>query len=239
MLIVGLCVASTWHKRHKDQYIKNVDDFRPSVVLPVNEKTENIFISEKKLRKRISLSKKKDSIEPLTMTIRPKTSIFRKIAKRIAKKKNVEKVVELFQSKIISSKVYHRDNSKRVFQFEKQDFKWIDFKMYGKFFGQSHRNLKILPDRNEFTQLNLKRLARQLDPYLEKWERKKIQTKFKGFNSISVDNFLLPTFARKMVKKYTIYRGPNCFHSALAFNNINIPRSSSINVKDELSLIHI
>ena len=52
-------------------------------------------------------------------------------------------------------------------------------------------------------------------------------------DSIDVDTLLLPEFARKMVKKFTIYRGPNCFHAALAFQSPQLTSSSLINVKKE------
>ena len=44
---------------------------------------------------------------------------------------------------------------------------------------------------------------------------------------------MLPAFPRKMIKKFIVVRGPNCFHAALAFHNPKLPRSPYVNVRPE------
>ena len=48
-----------------------------------------------------------------------------------------------------------------------------------------------------------------------------------------LDRDLLTPFARKMVGKFLVFRGPNCFHAALAFHSQKITSSPLVNVKEE------
>jgi hypothetical protein len=74
---------------------------------------------------------------------------------------------------------------------------------------------------------------RQLSLYLGRAEREELVAKLKRGEAVSVDKLLLPEFARKMVRQYIVYRGPNCFHAALAFHSPSLTSSSLINVKKE------
>ena len=50
---------------------------------------------------------------------------------------------------------------------------------------------------------------------------------------MSVDKDLLPSFPRKVVRRFVIYRGPNCFHASLAFHDRTLTRSNFFNVTRE------
>ena len=44
---------------------------------------------------------------------------------------------------------------------------------------------------------------------------------------------MFPYFSKKSVQRYTVYRGPNCFHSSLAFQGMNYSNSIKFNSKLE------
>jgi len=74
---------------------------------------------------------------------------------------------------------------------------------------------------------------KQIRPFFGKSHRNKLMKKIRRGKPIKVSKHLLPNFAKKMIKKYIVYRGPNCFHAALAFHSPKLTSSSLINVKKE------
>ena len=76
-------------------------------------------------------------------------------------------------------------------------------------------------------------LLKQVEPFLGKSELSSLRSKIKAGDSIRIDKELLPRFARKRVGRHTIYKGPNCFHAALAFQSDALASSSLVNVRQE------
>ena len=76
-------------------------------------------------------------------------------------------------------------------------------------------------------------MLRELKYFFPASDLKKIKKKITKSPSLIVDRDLLPEFAAKMVKRYTIFRGPNCFHAVLAFQDPAFPKSVFMNVKKE------
>ena len=74
---------------------------------------------------------------------------------------------------------------------------------------------------------------KQLEPFFSERKRRKIFSKIEKGKDLILHRDLLPKFAKKMVKKYSIYRGPNCFHAALAFHDQRLPKSKKVNIKQE------
>jgi hypothetical protein len=73
----------------------------------------------------------------------------------------------------------------------------------------------------------------QLNYILPKEQISKINKKVKEGLDLNLSEDLLPPFAKKMVGKFIVYRGPNCFHAALAFFDQKMTRLPTINVKEE------
>jgi hypothetical protein len=78
-----------------------------------------------------------------------------------------------------------------------------------------------------------KQFLRELVPFFPKAERTAIKAQIGHGEALDVNTALLPDFPRQMLKKYVVFRGPNCFHAALAFQSTILPSSSFINVKEE------
>ena len=112
-------------------------------------------------------------------------------------------------------------------------FGMVDRDAFADMFSRTHHKLTVATNELKKDRRLRQEFLRQITPFFPKAERTKLQAKINKGESIEVDMELLPDFARKMVKKYIIYRGPNCFHAALAFQSPTLTSSSLINVKKE------
>ncbi len=77
------------------------------------------------------------------------------------------------------------------------------------------------------------KLLSQLQPFFPSERHQRIQTQLSGTKSFLVDVNLLPPFAAAHVKRFSIYRGPNCFHSAIAFAYPDMVDSDLLNPRRE------
>ena len=94
-----------------------------------------------------------------------------------------------------------------------------------------HRQLTLLPKLLDNT-LKMNLLS-QLQPFFSSAQYQHIEDQLSGTQPLLVDEDLLPLFARNHVKRFPIYRGPNCFHTAIAFSYPNEVDSDFINPRWE------
>ena len=76
-------------------------------------------------------------------------------------------------------------------------------------------------------------LLAQLAPFMEADELRKVAGKLRIAQQVDVDADLLPAGPRRAVKSFEIFRGPNCFMTALAFQYPKMVRSQLVNIKTE------
>lgn len=72
-----------------------------------------------------------------------------------------------------------------------------------------------------------------LNPFFEPTALKKIQEKIRAGIAISVDDDLLPGNAPQKVRRFEIFRGPNCFMTALGFQYPRMIGSDEVNIRVE------
>ena len=99
--------------------------------------------------------------------------------------------------------------------------------------SRSHHNVKILTKSLNKDESLRKSFLGQIKFFLEAKQRIRSARKLKKNRNLLVHRDVLPRFARKMAKKFVIFRGPNCFHAALAFHDQGLTRSEAVNVKEE------
>lgn len=220
------------------QYYKDTIGFtrsqlrlKSSLNLPLQAKTENIKIPLRKLKIRALKSAKDERIDPVQIYVPRDHQEIRKIAKKIARRKYRRKVEDLLIEKI---KKQGPSNRKRVrIDLAKSDLKYVRLSQIADVMSQEHRDVRInTKDLNRNRSLRSQFLS-QIRFFLDIKQRKQIIKKLKSGQDLSVEDDLLPRFAEKMVKKFIVYRGPNCFHAALAFHDQAMTRSPAINVKEE------
>jgi hypothetical protein len=73
----------------------------------------------------------------------------------------------------------------------------------------------------------------QLAPFLGALELRKVAEKMRLAVPLELDEDVLPSGARRAVKTFELYRGPNCFMTALAFQYPKMVRSQLVNIRTE------
>jgi len=76
-------------------------------------------------------------------------------------------------------------------------------------------------------------LLAQLAPFMEAAELRNVAGKLRIAQQLDVDADVLPAGPRRAVKSFEIFRGPNCFMTALAFQYPKMVRSQLVNIKTE------
>ena len=95
----------------------------------------------------------------------------------------------------------------------------------------SHQQITLQP--NLLSDSIKKALLSQLYLFFSPSEYQQLRMKLSDSQALLVDRDLLPDFARTHVKRFPIYRGPNCFHTAIAFSYPNIVNSDFLNPRWE------
>jgi hypothetical protein len=214
-------------------WVFQLEKFKTSLPLPVEDKVENVEFSRKKLRKRLRKSAHDPRVEPLSFALRNNPQQIKNVANKFAKKGKSKELYNYLFKTIASSSPIKPGSKAKFVAINKKGYKLINQKKFANRFKKIHHNLTV-DNKKLLSNKSLSReLLNQLKPYFNDSQRQSLVKQLQSSENISVDKSLLPPFAKKMVKKFTIYRGPNCFHAALAFQNMNFTNSVKFNVKIE------
>jgi hypothetical protein len=94
-----------------------------------------------------------------------------------------------------------------------------------------HQQLELDPTQLDTSIKN--KLLSQLRPFFSSPDYQHLQEQLSGTHTLSVDQDLLPPFARSHIKRFPIYRGPNCFHTAISFSYPEMVDSDFLNPRWE------
>lgn len=216
-------------------FVTNPSTFKPSVTLPATDNTIDLPIPLTKLKKRISESRKNDFVEPVEVTVPTKYSDRKIFCEALAKPHNAAKVMSFFEKRMSQIPREGRGGPNVPINLDGAILDSVQTQRLGHQGLRLHHQVtvgnnasaKVVP-RN-----TIREFRHQLAPFIAKDEREVLAAKLKNGVPISVDTELLPSFAQQMVGKYLIYRGPNCFHAALAFHGPELTDSPLLNVRRE------
>jgi hypothetical protein len=226
-------LAVTQYKASTTPFVHDVRQLSPSLSLQVIDEPEFIKIPEAKLIKRLKRSPRDNRVEPLTLVLTTDKAQQEQLASRLAlpgKSKDLAKYFAEIYPK--GEKIKPNGNARSV-NLDSKGFRLIDRKAYAEMYGKVHHKLKIDTAQMLGERGMGAKLIEQTSNFLSRSEQLALKKDIQAGRIIDVDTQLLPDFAERMVKKYIIYRGPNCFHAALAFHSPVLTSSSLLNVKEE------
>ncbi|MEZ4741555.1 MAG: hypothetical protein R3B45_03775 [Bdellovibrionota bacterium] len=210
-----------------------LEKIKGSISIPLIDETETISLPTKKIQQRISKSKQDFRVEPIYFTLRNSDQVFFSTAKKYAKKGHTEELYEYLKNKYEESNPIKTGSKSRSIEINESAFQLINKRKLSDKYRETHHNLTIDTSVLKKNRALRDEFFRQVSPYIEKEDGQMLTKKINRSLPLRVDRDLLPTFAKKMVKKFTIFRGPNCFHAALAFQDENFTNSPKYNVKKE------
>lgn len=214
-----------------NKWIRFFQEISLSLNVPIQEQIIETKLPDTKLKSRVLKGGDKDGIEPLFLHFKPNTKGIEKIAKKYAKKESYFDVVRYLEKVIKKAK--NKSESQIKYQITRHLYQLLDKKALMNKFSFPHHSLNITLDNLRKNQRSLHELVMQIKPFFSSIERERIYGKLKKNRILSVDRDLLPSFPRKVVRRFVIYRGPNCFHASLAFHDRTLTRSNFFNVTRE------
>lgn len=212
-------------------WLRYFPEFREGISLPLKDVNTEVAIPLSKLKIRI-LKGGEQSIEPLYLYLSPDDKGIEKVALKYAKKDKYHEALKEI-GRLVSRHPDHKTDEKIKIQISKNLFRYLEKDTLSKHFTFLHHSL-TLNAKSLRKQRQLKNdFIEEISPFFEGMEKQRILTRLRYHQSVSVDGILLPTFAKKVVRKFVVYRGPNCFHASLAFHNRALTRSRFFNVTEE------
>jgi hypothetical protein len=216
-ICITTCLNATWFIDFADVRAKNYYNIDTEII--------EIRPSVKHVMTRIKQSSKSTNIEPLEIFFKDKEDAAKK-AKIFSKQNKEENFLELYKKHAI----YDKRRKKYKLALEEAMFKTLNLVKVISYFREKHIKLYLNFSTNRAEK---KKFFQEIKPFLSKKKRIAVLNKLKSVNSFFVEDELFPYFSKKSVQRYTIYRGPNCFHSSLAFQGMNYSNSIKFNSKLE------
>ncbi len=195
--------------------------------LPGSRQTRRVEMTPTTLRIRASASQKTTTIDPIEIALPKKPQARAAYVLRFAAPGRARELMRFVEAKL------QRDSPEshpRV-RLEADAVELIDLRKLAKILARKHQHLTIAtkalaPKKRE-------QLLAQITPFLAAAELQSVRRSLDRNEPLDVDRQLLPAFARERVGKFTSQRGPNCFRTALAFQDPALPRSAEVNSKAE------
>jgi len=227
------CIFGGVKSKGQFGFVKSYKDIKYSLNLQYSYRVQKISISASKLLSRIIRSKYTKTVPPLKIYLTNSLIDIEKIAKKIAKKNRLE---ELVNHILKSLKPIKKRGTTFVnyFTIGKRGLKLAKLDKIENLFSDNHYEVQIQSKQlRTFPELKHK-LFNQLKKFISKKILNKLDKKINNLQTIMLDHSLLPAFAKKVVKTYTIYQGPNCFYTSMAFQNPTFVQSEHYNIKQEI-----
>lgn len=201
---------------------------RHGLTLPVVSTYEIVQPSKSSIIRRVKFSKIGENvIETPTLRIRPNQEFIFNLAGLLAKK---GKKLALYKK--LSSMALKTNKSK--VKLTKNLLNLININVFIETF-LTYRHHSVFVDGNKVRKKKRmqKKLYDEIRWFLPALQINKIHKKISSGKKLSVEDYILPTFAKKAARVFTINRGPNCFHAALSFQDESIAKNGFFNVRKE------
>lgn len=232
-LLTQSSLAVTQYKPDRSEFVFDTLKLKPSVSLPVIDIIEDVTADISTLKSRIIKAPKDERVEYLHLNIPAHPKDIAELARRIGRSKNTSELNKYLTEKFKTSKEKARgDGSKRV-PIDMAGYKLMDPRKLQKVYARPHHNVHIDASNLRDNPNLLRQTLDQMDGFISYKQRREVFDKIMAGQNVSLEKELLPSFARKMVRKFLAYRGPNCFHASLAFHGQELTESAFINVKRE------
>lgn len=230
---VGDARAVTQFKKQRLPYQFDITSFTTKLPLTVEDKVETVRMADSLLEARLVKSEIDETIEPLTISLGEDPGRLAEVVERLAHPGREDDFELMVKRALAKAKRLSATSTVKTIKVDPTMFQAINRTAYADLYAKEHHALTVdtMPlSKNSALKTEF---FKQISHYFSKAEQKALRKKVDKGLPISVDNELLPEFPRKMVKQYVMYRGPNCFHAALAFQSPRMTSSSLINVKAE------
>ncbi len=191
--------------------------------LPHREYLEQVYPSSNMLIERTLNIYNRDDNEIPIFFVDNNLRTLKELSIAVAFKGKSEKLFSYFKKKHLA----HKKQKKLKIVLKPTFFKYINFAELAKVqFAHTHHRVEIHSGILRQNTDTLESFLNEVRPFLNRDDTYTLLNKIQTQNHIRLDEDVLPLFARKTVKTFTHFKGPNCFHAALAFQDPLIPSNS-------------
>lgn len=231
------------------EFATKPSELRASVSVPVSDRLIWTEMPQGKIRARVRRAPQDPRVEPVLLHVDPSDAKdLRRLASKLAEPSRQETLIQRLQQYAgdprhlgPTSEGRRGANGilRRPIVVDQDLLGMIDTSMLAGLYARSHHEVTLHPHPSmarpgdEWAKGPLGQLWGQLEGFLSQDSLDGLLQTLRSGKTLSLDRDLLPDFARKMVRRYLVYRGPNCFHAALAFHGADLTKSALINVREE------
>lgn len=213
-------------------YIQNISSFRSKLPLQISSVERLIALPDDEIKKRLSDYKTDPLVEPIQLSVSADDEKILDLAGKISRPGRKLAIANYLRENFERGEEIPGANV-RLVTLDEAAFQWLSRESIDDLFAKEHYELTVKTDELRKNKTLQRAFLAQLEPYLTQSQLSDVQTKISQGKNLVTDRDLLPTFARKMIRHHTIYKGPNCFHAALSFQSPLLPKSSGVNVREE------
>ncbi len=214
-------------------FLHDPHKLRASLTLPVREKVAEVRMPVEKLKRRISRAAQDERVEEVAVFVPVNEDKLAELAIYLAKSKMSTKLMSYLQARVVESRETNAQDGSRKVIIDREALRYVNLNRLSVMLAKTHHDVEVDTSALRGKSRVRDTLLKQLRPFLGNEDLSRVHQRLKTQATLSVDEHLLPSFARRMVERYVIYRGPNCFHAALAFHGQEFPESPWVNVKEE------
>lgn len=216
--------SATSEISRRSSLVTNIKKLPRGLYIPSKDSLEEINISFAKIKSRVMRYRSDARVEPVKIKLRGNSLML--VSEKLARRGHT---VYLYQEikKSLPPNFQHKEIT-----VTPEILRYIDPAKLRRLFSARHRRVVAFPGK--LSNEKKIKLLRQTRYFFNTTQQQRLKRKIINNSFLTVDRDLLPEFAAKMVRRYTIFRGPNCFHAVLAFQDPDFPKSVFLNVKEEL-----
>ena len=207
-----------------DDWLEDIGEIKRGLSLPVQDHLEYVHPSSQMLLERLhNVYGRIDNEEPSFYIGTAKANLEQFVKEVAIRGKRRDLYRLLLQKKKASEK------RMRV-SLTDEMLKLVDLQaLLEKAFVHSHHRLLLDAEALIQDPQLAKKLVAEIRPFMNRRDLVDLADKLEHQKSIEIDRDLLPPFARMAVKNFSHFKGPNCFHAALAFQDPSIPKTPLFN----------
>jgi hypothetical protein len=241
---VGLCLISTeqsfsatrsdfWNSQSSSKnFFFDASQLRSDLSLPLSIKSRVVNVPKRQINARLDRHSSDARIEPVQLTISQNEDKILELAEKIARPQSKLEVANYLKTNYPASEAIP-GTSLHLVSLNKSIYEHLMPDAITSLFSKKHHEVSLAGSYLRADPKSRNQLLHQLEPFMEKKELDALSNKIKSGQILRLDKDLLPDFARKRVGRHTIYKGPNCFHAALAFQSDELASSSLVNIRQE------
>lgn len=221
----------------------HLEQLQPSLNLPVIAEQDELWLPVEAIRQRVAEYGRDARVEPITITIKGNdpAAIYR-AAETFAASEHVVDALAIYLKEQphgvypLTRKLRQKSPHLKRVIVGSDGLALINMRrLQVKFSSPSHR-LTVATHQLATHQKEV--LLRQVEPFLATDQLRRLRARLQDAAAME-ERYFLPQFPRKMLRRHVTFRGPNCFHAAMAFQDQALLTMSRTNLRREPDHHHL